>query len=178
MAFAAYVQAPLAVSQVDVPAQPAPQLEQIPAAPATWVERLTETAKTTALTLNYANGVFSGPAWDKLVAEGRAAQFFLLGEEHGIAENPMLAGQLFEALAPTGYSKFIIEVSPPMAGALDASARKGVAGLIEQFSVRGGEAAFFGMQEEADMLARARAAVKGDGLCSGASTMRLAATAC
>ncbi len=144
------------------PAGPAPPTEQVPAAPAAWVERLAEAAMANALLLNYANGIFSGPAWDKLMAEGRTAQFFLLGEEHGIAENPKLAGQLFEALAPAGYSKFVIEASPPMAGALDASARNGVAGLKTQFATAGGEAAFFGMKEEAEMLARARAAVKGD----------------
>jgi hypothetical protein len=160
LALAACAQAPATV-QRPAPTQPAPT-EQVAAAPAAWVERLTETAKANALTLNHVNGVFSGPAWDRLVAEGRAAQFFLLGEEHGIAENPKLTGQLFEALAPAGYSKLIIEVSPPMAGALDESARKGIDGLKAQFATPGGEAAFFGMKEEAEMLARARAAVTGD----------------
>jgi hypothetical protein len=55
----------------------------------------------------------------------------------------------------------VIEVSPPMATALDASARRGTAGLAEQYAQPGGEPAFFGMKEEAEMLATARAAVKG-----------------
>lgn len=163
LALAACAQSPGPTPQpAPVAAAPAPPAEPVVSAPAPWVARLTEAAKANALVLNYANGVFSGPAWDKLVTEGRAAQFFLLGEEHGIAENPKFAGQLFEALAPAGYSKFIIEVSPPMATALDASVRSGVAGLKTQFATPGGEAAFFGMKEEAEMLARARAAVKGD----------------
>lgn len=145
-----------------VASAPTPAPDQQPASPPAWIGRLTDAARTNSLKLDHAGGVFSGPAWDKLVAEGRAAQFFLLGEEHGIAENPKLAGQLFERLAKDGYAKFIIEVSPPMAEALDTSARNGVEGLKAQFAVKGGEAAFFGMKEEAEMLARARAAVSSD----------------
>jgi len=128
----------------------------------TWLERLTEAAKANGLALNYDGARFSGPAWDKLVNEGKAAQFFLLGEEHGIAENPKLAAQLFAELAKDGYSKFVIEVSPPMATALDQSARGGIAGLQTHLHTKGWEAAFFGMKEEAEMLAAARAAVTGD----------------
>ena len=102
---------------------------------------------------------FRGPAWDKLVAEGTAAQFLLVGEEHGIAENPKLMGQLFETLAKDGYSKFVIEVSPPMAEALDGAARTGMPGLKALYANEGGEPAFFGMQEESEMLARVRKAV-------------------
>ncbi len=151
---------PVALADAPAPQHP-PQLEQQPAAPPAWIERLTEAAKGNALTLDYAGGVFSGPAWDRLIAEGRRAQFFLLGEEHGIAENPQLAGQLFGTLTKDGYSKFIIEVSAPMADALDVSARGGVAGLRAQYAIPGGEAAFFGMKEETELLARARAAVPG-----------------
>ena len=124
-------------------------------------DRVTAAATRSRHRLAYDGTAFSGPAWDMLVAEGAAAHFFLLGEEHGIAENPKLAGQLFETLAKGGYSKFIIEVSPPMADALDASARKGIDGLKAQFATVGGEAAFFGMKEEAEMLARVRASVSG-----------------
>jgi hypothetical protein len=103
--------------------------------------------------LEYDGKTFSGPAWRTLVAEGEKAQFFLLGEEHGIAENPKLAGALFAALAPSGYSRFMIEVSPPMATALDEAARGGVAGLRKMYATPGSEPAFYGMAEEAGMLA-------------------------
>lgn len=146
----------VAAPVAETPAAPAP-----PAPPA-WMARLTEAAKANALPLTYDGARFSGPAWDRLVAEGKAAQFFLLGEEHGIAENPKLAAQLFGELARHGYSKFVIEVSPPMATALDQSARGGIAGLQKHLHTKGWEAAFFGMKEEAEMLAAARAAVKGD----------------
>ena len=122
-------------------------------------ERVAEAAAAHRQLLEFSGEGFSGPAWETLVAEGKAAQFFLLGEEHGIAENPRLAGELFEALAPTGYSRFMIEVSPPMARALDAAARNGVDGLRNLYATPGSEPAFFGMAEEAAMLARVRAAV-------------------
>ena len=143
------------------PALPALAAEPAPVAPPAWIGQLTEAAKANALKLDYAGGVFSGPAWDKLVAEGKAAQFLLVGEEHGIAENPKLMGQLFETLAREGYSKFVIEVSPPMAEALDGAAKTGLAGLKAQYANEGGEPAFFGMQEETEMLARVRKSVPG-----------------
>jgi hypothetical protein len=142
-------------------AVPAPQPAPTPAAPA-WMGRLEATAKANAAPLNYDGKTFSGPAWDKLVAEGMAAQFFLLGEEHGISENPKLAAQLFGELAKNGYSKLVIEVSPPMADALDESARQGIVGLQRQLHTKGYVAAFFGMKEETEMLAAARTTVKGD----------------
>jgi hypothetical protein len=155
----------LAACATPAQAQP-PSAPSEPAAPTTATgsslsDRVTAAAAANRLRIAYDGVTFSGPGWDKLVAEGKAAHFLLLGEEHGIAENPKLAGQLFETLAKHGYSKFIIEVSPPMADALDASARAGVDGLKAQFATPGGEAAFFGMKEEAEMLARVRAAVPG-----------------
>src|SRR5689334_12506213 len=82
------------------PPPPAP-----PAAPATpsLVERINAAALQNRQKLLFEGGNFSGPAWDTLVAAGRASQFFLIGEEHGIAENPKLAAQLFASLRPAGY---------------------------------------------------------------------------
>ena len=125
-------------------------------------ERITAAAAENRQRLEFDGVGFSGPAWASLVAEGKAAQFFLLGEEHGIAENPKLAGALFTALVPAGYARFMIEVSPPMAGALDAAARDGVAGLQQLFASPGYEPAFYGMAEEAALLAQVRAAIPGD----------------
>lgn len=111
--------------------------------------------------LDYDGERFSGPAWDILLTEGKKAQFFLLGEEHGIAENPKLAAALFAELAGAGYSKFAIEVSPPMAAALDKAARAGVDGLRAFYATPGNAPAFYTMREEAEMLAAARAAAPG-----------------
>jgi len=106
---------------------------------------------------------FSGPAWERLVAEGIAAQFFLVGEEHGIAENPVLIARLFSALTDHGYSRFVVEISPTMASELDdAIAKHGIDGLRALYAQPGGEPAFFGMAEEARMLAAVRAAAQAD----------------
>jgi hypothetical protein len=111
------------------------------------------------LVLDYADGRFSGPAWEMLLEEGRKAQFFAIGEEHGIAENPKLAAALFAELVKDGYSKLAIEISPPMASALEqALSRDGLAGLQALYAQVGAEPAFYGMREEAEFLAAARAA--------------------
>ncbi len=137
--------------------------EAVPVASApSWQQALTEAAVVNRLRLGYQDGRFAGPAWDRLVAEGRAAHFFLLGEEHGIAEAPKLAGQLFEILSKEGYARFVIETSPPRAALLDAAARGGLPALRAHLKARGAGAAFFTMEEEAAMLARVRAAVPGD----------------
>ena len=75
-------------------------------------EKISEAASKHRLRLDFDGELFSGPAWDRLVAEGADAQFFLLGEEHGIGENPLLAAQLFSELTDHGYSKLAIEISP------------------------------------------------------------------
>ncbi len=124
-------------------------------------DKLTTAAEANRTRLYYNGTQFSGPAWDKLVAEGHEAQFFLIGEEHGIAENPKLAASLFKTLAASGYSKLAIEVSPPMAKELDTAAADGIAGIKDLFSELGGEPAFFGMKEEAELLVSARQAVPG-----------------
>lgn len=133
-----------------------------PAAPAapqpTLLEQLAAGAGENRHRLEFADGQFSGPGWDFLVAEGRKARFFLLGEEHGIAENPKLVGALFGALAPTGYDTLAIETSPMIAGAMDAAARDGTEGLRRLFAEPGSGAAFYSMREEAELLAAVRAA--------------------
>ena len=122
-------------------------------------EKITTAAAGHRLRLDFDDGVFSGPAWERLVTEGMAAQFFLVGEEHGIAENPKLVAQLFSALSDHGYSKLAIEISPTMASLIDtALAENGMDALRDLFSQPGGEPAFFGMEEEAQMLAAIRMA--------------------
>jgi hypothetical protein len=112
--------------------------------------------------LDYEDGEFSGPAWSILIEEGGKAQFFLLGEEHGIAENPKLAAALFRELTKSGYSKAAIEISPPMARKLDETLLKdGLEGLRRLYATPGGEPAFFGMKEEAEFIAAVRASVSG-----------------
>lgn len=124
----------------------------------TLAERLHAAASEHRLRLDHRGDAFSGPAWDMLIEEGRRAQFFVIGEEHGIAENPVLAAALFKELATHGYSRVVIEISPPMAGALDrALLAGGMQRLRDLYAQPGAEPAFYGMREEAEFLAAVRA---------------------
>ena len=124
------------------------------------VNRLTEAAKEHRTRLDFDGDTFSGPALGQLLNRARSAQFFLIGEEHGIAENPRLAAQLFATLVADGYEKLVIEVSPPAAAILEtAVASDGLEGLRALYATPGGEPAFFGMQEEAELLVTVHAAL-------------------
>lgn len=122
--------------------------------------KLSEDALGSRLVLDYDGRTFSGPGYERLLEEGRAAHFFLVGEEHGISENPKLLAQLFSDLSDHGYRRLAIEISPPMARTLDAVLLGGgLEALRELYAMPGGEPAFFGMQEEAEMLASIRSDV-------------------
>lgn len=124
------------------------------------LQSLTDEARGARSPIHFDGEHFSGPGYEQLLDAGRKSHFLLLGEEHGIAENPLLAAQLFRALAPEGYRRLTIEISPPMAAVLDrALAEDGLGGLRALYALPGGEPAFFGMREEAQILAAVRAAV-------------------
>lgn len=136
---------------------PAPALAA-PAAPAPTVEeRLAARAAENRHALAFDGRRFSGPGWDLLVDEGKRAKFFMLGEEHGLAENAHLSAQLVETLAPVGYNKLVVEISPPMAQEIGAALdRGGLAGLQRYYAQHQTGVAFYTMAEEAHFLARAR----------------------
>jgi len=123
--------------------------------------RLADVVAANRFRIDRDRGAFSGPGWDRLLAAGRSAHFFLIGEEHGIAENPEMAAALFSALVPAGYARLGIEISPPMATELDGAAANGPDGIRELFADPGARVAFFGMREEAEMIAAVRRAVPG-----------------
>jgi len=129
----------------------------------TLAEALARVAVDNRYRLEFDGDTFSGPGLDRLLHEARAARFLLLGEEHGIAENPLLAAQLFASLASDGYEALAIEISPPMAQVIDdVILAEGIDGLRDLFAQPGGEPAFFGMAEEAALLAAVRELVPGD----------------
>lgn len=134
---------------------------QPPAPPPSPEFRVRSAARDARARLGWDGPRFSGPAYDWLVEQGRAARFFALGEEHGIAENARLAAQLFRDLVPAGYRHVAIEISAPMAREIERVARQGMPALRTFLTAPGSQVAFFGMREEADWLAAARAAVPG-----------------
>ena len=149
----------IAILSVALPPNTAADTDSETASLERWIG---DTAATNRYRLDFDGADFSGPGWQRLLSEGRKSQFFLLGEEHGIAENAKLAARLFEALTDSGYSRFLIEISPPMANIVDeALFNGGLDGLRRLYAEPGGEPAFFGMAEEAEMLAAVRSALPG-----------------
>lgn len=55
-----------------------------------------------------------------LIDEGKSARFYLVGEEHGVAELPGVVEALLSELRPAGYNTFAIEVSPLQGQRLDS----------------------------------------------------------
>jgi hypothetical protein len=69
-------------------------------------------------------GSIQGPGVDFLVQQGKESQFFLIGEDHGIAELPLVTGALFQRLWEFGYEHLAVETGPLTAAILEGSARK------------------------------------------------------
>jgi hypothetical protein len=120
-------------------------------------ERLIERARQNRLPLTVgADGGFSGPAWDLMVKQGGQGRFFLIGEDHGVAQNPALAAALFRALR---FDKVVVEISPPMAEEVDRVLSGGGIEAFRRFSADPANlTAFFTMKEEAAWIADARQA--------------------
>jgi len=129
----------------------------------TFEQRLAARAAENRYAVTFQNGTFSGPGWELLLAEGRKSRFFLVGEEHGVAEIPAVVRELFRALQPDGYRHLAIEISPPMASVLDEQARgaDGLQKLSSFYREHPPGVAFFTLKEEAELLVAARAAVPG-----------------
>ena len=154
------VAAPLIGVRAKAQSAPPPSVNPAPPSPA--VERLTAAVRQGRLPLTRSGRDFSGAGWDLLVGEARAAQFTLLGEEHGVAEIPVLSAALFRAVQPVGYDRLAIEISPPLATAIDAEVRRGgVAGLKRFYADPSNQTAFYTLEPEAAFLAEVRAAVRG-----------------
>ena len=118
-------------------------------------DRLLAALQTNRLPLTMTDGRPAGPGWDLLVQEARTARFTLIGEEHGVAETAQLASALFTALRASGYSRFAVELSPPIAQDVEAAARRNGGGVqgITEFLTTPGVFTFSNMREEAQFLA-------------------------
>jgi hypothetical protein len=102
-------------------------------------------------------GRLSGPGGELLLTAGRQAQFTLIGEEHGVAEIPVLTSALFRALVPHGYRYLAIETGDALATALDSVARRPspLDALTRFFHEHWPGAPFFALRPEAQLLADA-----------------------
>ena len=112
-----------------------------------------------------AEGRLSGAGAELLLAAGRDAQFFLIGEEHGVAEIPLVAADLFRRLAPHGYRHLAIETGDGMATELNRrllADTDGAAFLAFQRDYFPG-APFYRWREDAALLRTAVTAAGGRG---------------
>ena len=103
-------------------------------------------------TLALADGALVGPGAEFLLSESRRAHIVVLGEEHGVADVPELAGALFRALRPAGYEHLALEVSPTTGAALDRLARGGRDSLAAFFGRHPLAVPFYDWHEEAQLL--------------------------
>lgn len=129
----------------------------------TMQDKLVASAMENRLRVNFDGRAFSGPGWDMLLRDGAAAQFFLLGEQHGVAQIPMLARELLLALKPAGYQRLAIEISAPVAAELDQAALHGVEAIRRFNAEYPPGPAFYFMKEEAEFLAAVRPAFPASG---------------
>lgn len=83
--------------------------------------------------LSILNGQLQGAGAVWLQAEAELAQFVLLGEDHGLAENEILTGALWRALVPLGFRHLAIEEGPWLASFQDRYVRSGHAWALEAY---------------------------------------------
>ncbi len=98
--------------------------------------------------------VFSGPGWDRLLAEAEAAQFFMIGEQHATADIARFATALHAELARRGYSHAALEIGPWSTEFAEQQVRSGTGRLREYIKApgHGFTLPFLFFQEEIDLV--------------------------
>ena len=71
------------------------------------------------------DGTLSGEGFDRLVEDGRDAQFVLVGEQHGAREIALAEASLHRALAPEGFDYMVVELGPWSTRFAEALIREG-----------------------------------------------------
>jgi len=106
--------------------------------------------------VTFDGNVASGPGIEWLVAEGAAAQYFLIGERHGLAEIPRISSSIYRGLAKVGYDHAALEFGPYAGQAVEAALAEGSLAELERYltdPVSFGSVAFLDWVEEAEMVA-------------------------
>jgi hypothetical protein len=93
--------------------------------PAELKAKFQETIAASRLSIEVKGGRLSGPGAEFLKARAAAAQFFLIGEEHGVATIADTMRALFADLHDAGYGHFAIEADAYMTDKLEKVLRKG-----------------------------------------------------
>lgn len=110
--------------------------------------------RASGLTLELKDGRLTGPGARVLLDGGRESQFFLIGEEHGVAQVPQFAAALFRELGPAGYRYFAIETGDVLATALNRAVAADTTGAAQLAFMRTNWPAvpFYFWREDAAML--------------------------
>ncbi|HEX9953324.1 MAG TPA: hypothetical protein VGB53_16250 [Rubricoccaceae bacterium] len=103
-------------------------------------------------TLALDRGRLTGPGAEFLLGEGARARFFMVGEEHGVADVPEFTAAALRALREHGYDRLVVETSPTTSAALDRAARGGRDSLSALFARFPLAVPFYDLHEEADLL--------------------------
>jgi hypothetical protein len=111
-------------------------------------------ASRSALTVD--GGKLAGPGGEAIRAATADAQYVLLGEDHGIAQIPQFAAALCSELAPHGFHRIELEISPSVAPALErfARAQDGAAQMAAFDKSYPDAIAFYAWREEFEFLQR------------------------
>lgn len=116
---------------------------------------LTEKMKATTHPMKFENGQLSGKGLEFFKTEADQSIFFLIGEDHGIAELPLLTTALFQEFQPLGYQYFATETGPFTAQMIQSmGAAEDYLSLFKaHFEKYRWSIPFYGYQEECGILA-------------------------
>ena len=137
---------------------PAAAAAQQPAPDSALVAALLRNRHTLSAT---ADGRLEGPGARVLLDAGRESQFFLIGEEHGVAQVPQLAAGLFRGLAPAGYRYLAVETGDAVAAAMNRAALRGDTAMASFVGRNWPGVPFYTLREESQLLTAAVRAAGG-----------------
>jgi hypothetical protein len=124
------------VARADPSAAPVPQAT------------LADVLKAHRLPIRLENGVLRGAGAERLVRDAQAAQFVLVGEDHGFAEVPALTQALFRQLSKTGTRALVLEIGSQSAAAAERALRAGPGGLARLDAAHPFALPFLSLREE------------------------------
>ncbi|MCE9522023.1 MAG: hypothetical protein K8S25_06265 [Alphaproteobacteria bacterium] len=96
-------------------------------------QKFQETVVESRLALVMKDDRLSGPGAEFLKARAVGSQFFMVGEEHGVATIADTVRALFADLSPIGYRHFAIEVDPWMTAKMEGLLRSGGTKALTRF---------------------------------------------
>ena len=125
------------------------------------VPALAEAVAAQRWALHFDGEHIDGPGGERVLAAARAAQFVLVGEDHGFAEVPQFTRALQRALGPEGFRHLVLEIGPLSAARVEGALRRDPDALARLNREAPFALPFLGWREDAAMAAAAVAADTG-----------------